>query len=60
MIFPEVVIAAEALRNDGGMIPIDVTVPVPGGAGVVQVIAVTPPPWDVSTWPGVPAVVGKL
>lgn len=58
--FPEVVIAAEAFKNDGGTIPTEVTVPVPGAAGVDHVISATPPPWEVSTWPGEPGVVGRL
>ena len=55
---PEVVMGEPEMdRKDGTDAATEVTVPV---VGVAQVIALVAPPWEVSTWPAVPAVVGRL
>jgi hypothetical protein len=51
--FPLEVIAEDAVRKAGGVIPTEVTVPTPGDAGVAHTIAV-PPGFVVKTWPGAP------
>ncbi len=52
-VFIPVMVSAPALWTAVVSIP-------PPVAGVVQVMALLPPPCEVNTWPAVPAVVGKL
>ena len=55
--FPEPVIGEDAVRKVGGVMPTEVTVPVPEGVGVVHDKVV---PLEVSTWPFVPTVVNPV